>query len=227
MNTSLLISKVNVAALFQEVKEEGLRKRRPHFADNIITFEKMWEEYSSNQSELAYETLHNAICDTIKASSRILGYRWNNKRISSADFESKLFELFWNLCKTYKPGPEFYLVETFGQVIRKRQVDVVRAFTSRQRVFENEMTSFEKAETQGQSIASDVDIEKEFLSKELIQQIFTDDSLTQKERQLLQMIYDNPDSSYRKIADNLGLKSHKQVTRSLCKIKNKLFYIFS
>jgi len=218
-----LVKKVNTTELFREVREEGLRKRRPYSADDILAFEKMWEEYSTNQTELAYEKLHVELSATIKANSRILGSRWNNKRISSADFESKLFEEFWKLCKTYTPNPKYYFVETFGQVLNKRKVDVIRAFTTNQREFENSMVSLEKEEQNGHDIASDVDIENDFLSKELIDQVLNDPSLTQQEKQLLQTIYDNPDSSYREIAVLVGLNHHQQVTRSLRKIKSKLF----
>ncbi|GAB6620771.1 hypothetical protein bcgnr5406_59470 [Bacillus cereus] len=47
-----------------------------------------------------------------------------------------------------------------------------------------------------------------------------------QERILLQAIYHNPDASYRKLAEVVGLNHHEQVTRSLKRIKSKLFYLF-
>lgn len=50
-----------------------------------------------------------------------------------------------------------------------------------------------------------VDIENDVLNRDLIERVLTDESLTVQERRLLQVIYDNTDSSNRDIAILAGL----------------------
>jgi hypothetical protein len=228
-----LITKVNKEELkprsFVERKLEGLKARYQNSHSKIefiLDIEKLWEKYALDRTEQTQQRLLKALEFTIKQKAKAWGNRWENKRLSTADFESVFYEETMKLCEKYHQYNDFYFYETFLLALQRRGLDVARQVQKGQKKFESEVFSL-KDET-AEFISNDVDIESDVLNRVLVEQILNDPSLTAQERYLLHLIYINADASYSEIAKKAGFNHHEQVRRTLNCISNKLkkSYIF-
>jgi hypothetical protein len=228
-----LARKVNKEELkprsFIERKLEGLNARY-QYRDNKIKFvldiEKLWEKYALDRTEQTQQRLLKALEFTIKQKAEAWGYRWKNKRLSIADFESVFYEEAMKLCEKYYQYNDFYFYETFLLALERRGLDVARKVQKGQNKFESEV--FPLKDETVEFIPNDVDIESDVLNHVLVEQILNDQVLTAQERYLLYLIYNNVDASYSEIAKKAGFNHHEQVRRMLKRISNKLkkSYIF-
>ncbi|XLP22302.1 hypothetical protein ACFMB7_28310 [Bacillus toyonensis] len=208
---------------FAQLKLDGLKRRRPSKVDYILKVEKLWERYAFERTEGALSKLMIELEFTIKVKARAYGNKWRNKKIDSADFESRFYIELWRMCENdkYTQYGTYYFYETFLLAIERKATDVVRGFANhRQRAFEGGAVSL-KQETQ-HFLASDTDIEGEVENRHLVAQILKDTILTAQEREVLCAIYKDPDASYLKVAKAVGLTHHQQVKRILERISKKL-----
>ncbi|MGG0275712.1 hypothetical protein [Bacillus rhizoplanae] len=208
---------------FAQLKLEGLKMRRPNKVDYILQIEKLWERYAFERTEEALSKLVGSLKFTIEAKAGAFGNKWRNKRIDSADFESRFYIELWRMCENdkYTQYGRYYFYETFLLAIKRRTIDVIREFANdNQRAFEGSTVSL-KQETQ-HFLASETDIENEVGNRQLVAQILDDASLTEQEREVLSAIYEDPDASYLKVAKAVGLTHHQQVKRILERISKKL-----
>ncbi|HFU7057689.1 TPA: hypothetical protein ACGN81_004772 [Bacillus cereus] len=208
---------------FAQLKLDRLKKRRPNKVNYILQIEKLWERYAFERTDEALSKLVGALKFTIGKKAEMYEKKWRNKRIGSADFESKFYIELWRICENdkYTQYGTYYFYETFLLAIKRKAIDVVREFANhRQRAFEGGAVSL-KQETQ-HFLASDTDIESEVENRHLVMQVLEDTTLTAQEREVLCAIYDAPDASYSKVAKMVGLTHHQQIKRILERISKKL-----
>ncbi|MCY8938085.1 hypothetical protein [Peribacillus frigoritolerans] len=225
MTTSLVTKKEPTQPTMTERKLAGLIKRQPNKISYILQIEKLWESYALNRTDESRDKLLNSLKFCIHQKAEAWERKWKNKRLYKEDFQTIFYETAWKLCDDYSHYQEFYFYETLCLAFKRRGIDLTRKLRTKQGRFEvNALPLLE--ETSQYLPDKRVDIENDVLNRDLIERVLTDESLTEQERGLLQVIYDNPDSSNRDIAILAGLNHHHQVTRSLTKIKGKLNYLF-
>ncbi|MEH6429207.1 hypothetical protein V7759_06995 [Bacillus sp. H7(2023)] len=231
-----IIKKVELKSQsFNEKKEEGLRRRccKDTGINHVLRIERLLINYRyacyGFDKEIEEQALHHllqALDYSIKQNSTWLECNWKSKGLSHADFESIFYEEAWKLCDNYDWYSDFYFYETFLVAIKNRRINITRKLITKKGEFEGNVLPL-KEETAEFIADTRVDIETDIINSDLVARILNDSSLTEQERILLQAIYHNPDTSYRKLAEVVGLNHHEKVTRSLIRIKRKLFYIFS
>lgn len=208
-----------------EIKKEGLERRfkqRPSKIEYVLQIESLWEEYAIKRSEHAQEKLLKQLSYTMKQKAKAWGYHWNNSKLSAADFESVFFEEAWKLCDKYNHYGDFYFYETLLLVLKRRAIDVIRKQTkTRKGAFEVEIGML-KEEAADYLADERIDVEGSVLDSLLITQILNDDTLTIKERRLLQVKFELPNVSMTELAKKARLNHHEEVRRSLNKIGKKV-----
>lgn len=206
-------------------KLPGLQQRKPNQVAHILRIEKLWENYAWNPTDENLHRLLSSVKFTIYRKAEAWHNRWKNKRLCKDDFLSAYYETAWKLCESYSHYQEFYFYETLCLAINRRGIDLTRKLLRKQ-------TDFEVAaiplldETADYLPDKRINIENDVVINDLTGRILKDESLTMKERQLLQVIYDNPDASNREIASIAGLNHHYSVTRSLRRIKQKINHFY-
>jgi len=222
MTIELLIKNEISPIPFTEKKIEGLKLRQsPQKVTFILAIEKVWEVYALNRTEKNLNRLINAVEFSLQRKAESWGYKWENKRLSKDDFLSVFYETVWKLADSYTHYQNFYFYETLCLAIDRAGIDLTRKLLTKQVIFEVSTVSFFD-EAPDYLPDKSIDIEKDLEMKELIHCILSAESLAKEERQLLQVIYDNPDASYRQIAELTGLKHHENVVRALRKIFKKI-----
>ncbi|SCM99110.1 Uncharacterized protein BWINRASL_05343 [Bacillus mycoides] len=235
MNTTPLAKKVAIEQpTFLEQKLEGLKTRKPDKVNFALKIERMITEYryslydsnmNANDIEIKRNDLIKSLEFTINRRAEIWGHNWRNKRLSKSDFKSAFYEVTLKLLNTYTWYQIFYFYEELRLKLHKKGLDIVRKLRTKQGKFDVNILPL-KDEAAEFIADTQVDIETEIINNDLVERILNDSALTEQEKQLLQMIYNNPDMSNRDIAKVVGLNHHEQVTRLLKRIKRKLFYHF-
>jgi hypothetical protein len=209
-------------------KLEGLKRRYKNRTsiDYVLQIEKLWERYAleldTAKKERHLETILKMLSLTIKGKARATGARWNNSRLSAADFESIYFEEAWKLCDNYSHYGEFYFYETLLLVLKRRGIDLIRKqTTTHQGAFELKVRRL-KEEAADYLPDAQVDVEGSALNSILVTRMLTVSSLTKQERELLRVKFHNPDLSKVELARAIGLKHHQEVTRLFKRLKIKL-----
>lgn len=207
-------------------KRRDLLVRNPRKADFILTVERLWEEFALalDAPEIRERRLHKllkALQFTIQKKAETLERKWVNKKISAADFESEFWITAWELCEEkYSPHTPFYLYETFLLALDRKGIDVVRKYT---RVKKRTLNtgSLSLLEHAKDWLSSGEDIEGHITDRMLVEQILRDKVLTDLEREILWIKYEDPDLSLRKIGEKLGMHV-EEVRRTMVRIKKKL-----
>lgn len=213
---------------FPEQKLQGLKRRCPDVGREayILAVEKKWEAYAFDRAnENLMNDLLKALDYKIKMIAKSWGKDWGGKRLSVADFESVFYEAAFKLCDSYQWHSEFYFYETLLRDLKSRAIDLTRKIKTKQGSFEVNTNSLTE-ETVDTLADSSVNVEQEVLTCDLVTQILNNDALSLQEKQLLQVIYSNPDGSYSEWAEAIGLKHHEQAKRMLRKINRKLSPLF-
>ncbi|MFV1010687.1 hypothetical protein [Bacillus cereus] len=230
-----IVKKAVIASpTFLEEKLEGLKTRKSDKLNFILKIEQLVTEYlyslydssmTASDIEMKQNTLLKSLEFTINRKAEAWGHKWGSKRLSKSDFKSVFYEAVLRLLDTYTWYQTFYFYEELCLKLDNRGLDIVKKSRTKQGKFDVNVLPL-KDETAEFIADTRVDIETDVINNDLVERILNDSSLTEQERMLLQAIYYNPDASYRKLAEIVGLNHHEQVTRSLSKIKKKLFYVF-
>lgn len=222
-----LVAKKELKQLsFTERKLAGLQKRKPDQVDYILSIEKLWEAYAWNRTDENMQRLLNSFKFMLHRKAEAGERKWKNKRLHKDDFLSVFYETAGKLCDDYCHYQAFYFYETLCLAIDRRGIDLTRKLTTKQGRFEvAALPLFDETADYLPDIS--VDIENDVVTNDLVGRILKDESLTDKERRLLQIIYDNPKTSNPAISVLSDLKSHQQVDRYLNRIQNKLSFNYS
>lgn len=164
----------------------------------------------------------------VKNSSAQLAKKWKQFRIPPEDFESIFWEEIWQKVEYYSEG-QFYLFEIIRNGMKLRTIDVHRrASRNKQEIFERTPVSYEIQcqEWREKGIPSTVSMEEAITNSMLINQLLSDPVLTREERDLLEIIYINPEASEQILADLMREKGYdyyqQKVGRRLKTIRKKL-----
>lgn len=227
-----LVKKVIGQPAFLEQKLEGLKIRKPDKVNFILKIEQLVTEYyyslydrGMNDIEIKQNDVIKSLEFTINRKAEAWGHKWSSKLLSKSDFKSVFYEAVLKLLDTYTWYQTFYFYEELCLKLHNRGLDTVKKSRTKQGKFDVNVLPL-KEETVEFIADTRVNIEEDVINSDLVNRILNDQSLTEQERTLLQTIYNNPDISNREIAKAVGLNHHEQVTRSLKRIKRKLFYIF-
>lgn len=217
-----------ISTLFLENKKEGLKRRKSKIkVKYILEIENLWEKYAfENRSEYALKRLLERIEFVVKKKSKICERKWIRMNITAEEFESVFYESIWKLCDGdsenigYTPYGVYYFYETLVLVLKRREIDLVRKYTTKQELFESSTVPLKKYADE--FIADEVNVEDKIIDEQFVREMIWNPLLKKEESDLLSIIYKNPDLSYEKIARMLGLKHHEKVRRILRKINKKL-----
>ncbi|MDQ0233028.1 hypothetical protein [Metabacillus malikii] len=208
-----------------ETKKEGLEHRcrkRLSMVDYVLQIESLWGKYAYERTEHALERLIRHLSPILKMKAHSLGNRWNNSKLSAADFESVFYETTWQLCDKYNHYGEFYFYETLLLSLERRAIDLTRAHTKTKRgAFEVDIRRL-KEEAAEYLADESIDVEGSVLEGLLVTQLLNDVTLTIQERQLLQAKYEYPNASMTELAKAARLKHHEEVRRSFKRIGKKM-----
>lgn len=219
---------LSIIVSFMENKKMKLKCRKSeNKVKYILEIEKLWESYAfADRSEYALDRLLKRLDFVVKKKSKMCARKWMKMKITADEFESVFYEAIWKLCDGndesigYTPYGVYYFYETLDLVLERREIDLVRKYTTKQGMFE---LSILPLRIYAEGIISDgVNIESRIVNEQFCIEIISDSILNKEELDLLSIIYENPDLSYEKIAELMGFKHHEQIRRALKKINKKL-----
>lgn len=211
---------------FTQRKREGLERRNSNRLSMVnyyvLQVEKLWENYALTRSEIAQDKLLKHLTEILRNKARAWGRRWNNCKLSAADFESVFFEEAWKLSDSYIHYGDFYFYETLILALERRAIDVVRKQTRTKRgTFEVEIRRL-KEETADYLADININVEGNVIDRCVVTQMLNDDTLTEQEQQLLLAKYEYPNASMIELARGVRLKHHEEVRRTFNRISKKM-----
>lgn len=181
-----------------------------------------WKEsiqtiYLSGDDDKLYHLLRPIIHSKAKRYGRL----WKWTELTAEDFCSEFWEVTWNLVEQPYKRTGYLFYDTWELAVSRRAVNLIRRATqTRQLEFENEAV---RVGDRIVDMAVDHrDMETTVINRLYVQSILTDNRLSPTDRQLLQTIYRNPDSSFQQIAQMVGLRWSQQVIRRLDGIRRRL-----
>lgn len=193
----------------------------------ILEIESLWGKYAlKNRSEYAFKQLLERLNFVVRKKSKICERKWIKMNISAEEFESVFFESIWKLCDGdnenigYSSYGTYYFYEMLLLILERREIDLVRKYTTKQSVFE--LSTLPLKNYAEECITDGVNIEDQIIDKRFVQEIICNSLLESEESNLLLVIYNNSDLSYEKIAKIIGLNHHEKVRRILKRINKKL-----
>lgn len=171
-----------------------------------------------------FTDLYLALQLTIKAVADSYGRRWANKRLSSHDFESVFWLETYKLFKKYTEeglNPDFVFFETLKLMLERRATDVIRKATKTKKgAIQHDIDSL--GESFEQTFPDTVDTEKEVTDRIFVDMLIADETLTDDERQLLEIIYVNPGATLRELAEQTEFNHPEKVKRAMNRIRKKI-----
>jgi predicted transcriptional regulator len=166
------------------------------------------------------EKLYKLLRPVIESKARMYARRWKWTGITEEDFCSEFWEVAWNLYERPYQHSKYTFYETFELAVRRKVINMVRHVTlTRQGSFEHGAVQIGEKIA---DVADSTDMETTVINRLYVQSILTDKRLSPADRQLLQTIYRNPDSSFQQIAQMVGLRWSQQVIRRLDGIRRRL-----
>jgi hypothetical protein len=226
------LTKEEYFKLAEEIEKENLsRYRNPkkriesQYKNNqaklnfIYALEEKWDEYLYYGEE-DFTPLYNILQKRVERIAKNRAKYWKNKRISHHDFESAYWEEIWRIVKDYDGLGEFYLYETILLAINRRSHDVTRNATVKGN---NRINHLAESLNEQIHFIPTVNIENEITTKILVEQIISDASLSDSERNLLKTIYEYPEAkTNQQLAALLGLPHRETIRRMLKRVQEKV-----
>ncbi len=153
---------------------------------------------------------------------------WERKAQSSGirlyrdDFEELFWGVVWDVIESYDWRKDFYLLETLELAFKSRALDKIRWAKRHKRA--HEYTAAQLPENVGRDIrfADKQDIENEVVNRLTVEEMFEEQSLTEKERSLLAFLYDKPDATLDEMASSLAISHKEMARRVLLGLRKKL-----
>lgn len=167
------------------------------------------------------EKLYRLLKPVIHSKAKRYGRMWKWAELSAEDFHSEFWEVTWNLVEQPYRQTGYLFYDTWELAISRRAVNLVKHATQT-RQMEFEQQALRAGDRIADMAVDRSDMETRIVNQLYVQQLLTDERLDTDDRQLLQAIYQNPDSSFQQIAEMVGLRWSKQVTRRLDSIRRRL-----
>lgn len=188
------------------------RRRSKSKANLILRFEELHDQYVDTGEPP--KELMDIIGRTVAYYAR--GFERSSKAfwLSYQDFE----ELFWDEAYVVMDDdshPVYYRLEVMEVRFKSRGRDLLdRAKTEKH-------SHQYKAKRLHRGMESPGNVENEVVNRLTVEQMFAEESLTEKERELLWTMYENPEGSLRDWGEALGI-DHKAVAWRLGRVRLKL-----
>ncbi|MDF2039355.1 MULTISPECIES: hypothetical protein [Cytobacillus] len=180
--------------------------------------------------EVDYWRLTRELKFTINKKAEWYAYRYRNARLSYQDFEAEFWKITWDAIEYYEQGgdfesfegAEFTLVETLELFWKNRIIDFIRSclYTKKH----NPWYTAASLSDDFNEYWPDTSLlqDEQLIINETIDELFCDKSLTEDERRLLEIIYDNPTESLREWGEKFGFNHPETVRRRYLSLKRKL-----
>ncbi len=182
--------------------------------------QKAWQKsiFRGGDLDIVYEMIRPNITRVAERYER----KYSRKRLSRHEFESALWKVAWDIVEPDKVAHNgFLLLELLELAWERRAVNVVRdALNPRQERFEHIMLSYD--DTVDRKRPDKRHFEEEIVNSMLVRQMLEEESLTEKERMFLQLLYENSDASLRELAGLMGYRHYMQAERIRERLRVKL-----
>lgn len=173
-----------------------------------------------------YTKLHRTFEFTIQQKADWYERRYWSVRLSYHDFEAELWKITYDALEYYESVQdidcEFTLVETLELFWKYRMKDFIKSclYTEKNKPWYTATTLADEFD----EFWADESLNPEqlYLMKETVNEMFNHPSLSDTERKLLEVIYDNPDGSYREWGEEIGINHPETVRRHIKSLKMKL-----
>lgn len=176
-----------------------------------------------------YTALINELRFTIDRKAEWYAHKYKNTRLSFQDFESELYDITYKAIEYYEQSndidTEFTLIETLELYWKNRMNSYIKSclYTVKNGQWNTALPltdNFNEAEPDTAPSP-----EQQYINKETVTAMFNDTDLTDKERQLLSIIYDYPSGSLREWGTELGITHPQTVKRLFQSLQKKLAYL--
>lgn len=161
--------------------------------------------------------------DSLQKMTNYYAWKWNNYRISAADFESAFWGESWKVISDYAwrgGSGKFLLYETLVLAWNRQAIDVVKLATRTKKGMAFH-TALPLSDYSDEIIPDTrVNIEEQVINKIMLEK-FMKEVLNPKERILLQVLILDPLASLRELESIVGY-SKDTVSRTLIRIAKKL-----
>jgi hypothetical protein len=213
--------------LMEKIKLRLSKKYRASKIEWVWDIQKAWQntDYDISDNgiwEPNYYKLFKKLEKTIQWKAEWLEKKYKFVRLSYHDFEAELWKITYEAIQYYESAgdidTEFTLVETLEMYWKNRMNNYIKKCLYTEK---HGWWHFSKSipnylhDTAHNPINPNPAIEK-------VEEIFSDESLTEKERKLLEAIYNNPVGSYREWGKEISVSHPETIRRLLNSLKNKL-----
>ncbi|MCI2253434.1 hypothetical protein L2D08_03540 [Domibacillus sp. PGB-M46] len=222
-------SQILKADSYQElVSKMESRLKRKYSSSKIKWVRQVQMVFSDwdKDTDEVYSELQKLLKFTIEAKAKYYEKKYKSVRLSYHDFEAELWKITFAAIQYYEESgdidTEFMLVETLEMFWKTRMIDFIKSclYTEKHSPWYKAATLDEKSiERLPDNSPS---MEQQYIYKETIEEMFNAEELTEKERELLALIYDNPSGSLREWGSELGVPHPQTVRRLFDSLKNKL-----
>jgi hypothetical protein len=187
----------------------------------IVGTERAWKRWAMKEisDREFFET--KPIKDLFNNMLKRLERGWKNRRLCREDFEEVMLYAAVEVLYGYSWASDYYLYETIKLAIQREAIDVTRTVENRC----NEIWANALPLSDGFDMFypdKRVDVVKHVTDRLTVEEMLNHWCLTEAERQLLRVVYENHDASLRELADLSGVKHKMEVSRTLQKIRGKL-----
>lgn len=222
-------SQILKADSWQELKEKlESRLKKEYKTSRLIwihSLQNTFSNYELTKDEMLAE-LTKKLTFTIEKKALAYERRYKYFRLSYQDFEAELWKITYLAIDYYEEvgdlDSEFMLLETLEMFWKTRMNNFIKScvYTKKHNPWYTASTLAEDFDTKHPD--ESVNIEKSFIQEETISEMFNDTNLTERERRLLETIYDWPEDSLRDWGKRLGVDHPETVRRLYKSLQRKL-----
>jgi RNA polymerase sigma factor (sigma-70 family) len=176
------------------------------------------------------EKLYKVLKPHVESQARVYAKEYNSPYTCYDDFLSRFWEVTWELAeKPYRKTGHLF-VDMLDLIFEKRAVDLVREMTPHwpKRYGSDETeedlrvrVDFKTSEQMDRYVDTESDVERVVLNQMFVETMLSDPCLTEKDRQLLELVYEQPYATYEKLGEMLGVK-RQTVFEQMQRIRKKL-----
>ncbi|WHX62769.1 hypothetical protein [Peribacillus frigoritolerans] len=222
-------SKMLKADSWQELKEKlESRLKKEYKSSRLIWINKLqniFTNYELTKDEMLAE-LTKMLKFTIEKKAEAYERKYKYVRLSYHDFEAELWKITYLAIDYYEEvgdiDSEFMLLETLEMFWKSRMNNFIKScvYTKKHNPWYTASTLADDFETKHPD--ESVNIELQLIHQETITELFNESRLTEKERKLLEIIYEKPDESLREWGERLNINHPETVRRLYKQLKVKL-----
>lgn len=167
-----------------------------------------------------YDALYDELLKVIKFWSEYYYCTCYNLRLDYGDFFEVMINAAVDTTNKYSSNSDFSLFQTLQLVLKNRGIDLIRKAKANKRAIWHKAARL--PDNFDTTYADDFNLENAVVQKILLEKIFKDPSLTEEERKLLKLMYDDPNITLDELANRMEWGYREKVRRTLKRIRMKL-----